>query len=133
MTNRRQRLRRALACALHASLAGLGIAVSGGGAAVAQEVGRAYSVTGTNPDGSAYAGTAEIIQRGSTCRIAWRTGPTTSEGVCIASGKSLAAFYRLGNNFGLVLYEAQSDGSLRGYWTIVNREGVGGEILMPKR
>jgi hypothetical protein len=102
-------------------------------AAQAQTVGGAYTVAGTNLDGSAYAETAEITQSGSTCRIVWRTGPTTSQGVCMTTNKAVAAFYKLGADFGLVVYELQPDGALTGYWTIVDKDGVGGEVLTPKR
>jgi hypothetical protein len=116
------------ALALGASLAALLI-----GAASAQTVGGEYTVAGTNPSGSTYTGTAEITPSGSTCRIVWHTGSTTSQGVCMVSSKAVAAFYKLGGDFGLVVYELQPDGRLTGYWTIVDKDGVGGEILTPKR
>jgi hypothetical protein len=103
------------------------------GSAHAQTVGGAYTVAGTNPDGSSYSGTAEITPGGSTCRIVWQTGPSTSQGVCMVSNKAVAAFYKLGTDFGLVVYELQPDGKLTGYWSIVDKDGVGGEILTPKR
>jgi hypothetical protein len=103
------------------------------GAAHAQTVGGAYTVAGTNPSGSTYTGTAEITPSGSTCRIVWHTGSVTSQGVCMVSNKAVAAFYKLGADFGLVVYELQPDGVLTGYWSIVDKEGVGGEILTPKR
>ncbi len=104
-----------------------------GGAAQAQTVGGAYTVAGTNPSGTTYAGTAEIALAGSTCKITWHTGATTSQGVCMVTNKAVAAFYKLGTDFGLVVYELQPDGVLTGYWTIVDKDGVGGEILTPKR
>jgi hypothetical protein len=112
-------------------LAGL-LATAGVGVAAAQTVGGSYTVTGTNPNGSTYAGTAEITRQGSNCRIAWNTG-STSEGACMVTPKALAAFYKLGADFGLVMYDINPDGSLTGYWTIVNKDGVGGETLKPKK
>jgi hypothetical protein len=104
------------------------------GAVQAQTVGGIYNVAGTNPDGSAYTGTAQITpSSGATCRIAWTTGPTTSDGVCMLANKALAAFYKLGDDFGLVVYELQPDGSLKGYWTIADKDGVGGEVLTPRK
>jgi hypothetical protein len=103
------------------------------GAAQAQTVGGAYTVAGTNPNGSSYSGTAEIAMSGSACRIVWHTGSTMSQGVCMVTNKALAAFYRLGADFGLVLYDLLPDGVLTGYWTVVDRDGVGGEILTPKK
>lgn len=116
---------------ISASVAVLAMLVSGAGHA--QTVGGAYTVAGTNPNGSSYSGTAEIAMSGSACRIAWHTGSTTSQGVCMVTSKALAAFYRLGADFGLVVYDLQPDGVLTGYWTIVDRDGVGGEILTPKK
>lgn len=69
------------------------LAVLFSGAAQAQTVGGAYTVAGTNPDGSTYGGAAEIA----------------------------------------VVYEVQPDGVLAGYWTVVDKDGVGGEILTPKK
>ena len=104
------------------------------GAAQAQTVGGVYTVAGTNPNGTTYSGTAEITpSSGATCRITWQTGSTTSEGLCMLANKALAAFYKLGDDFGLVVYELQPDGALKGYWTIADKDGVGGEILTPKK
>ena len=102
------------------------------GVASAQSVGGNYSVSGTNPDGSAYTGTAHITLKESACRISWQTGSTTSEGVCMLANNAFAAFYKLGSAFGLVVYELQPDGKLKGYWRIVDKEGVGGEVLIPR-
>ena len=102
-------------------------------AASAQSVGGKYSVNGTNFDGSAYSGTAVITRSsGSTCRIRWQTG-STSDGICMLANGSLAAAYAMGNAFGLVLYELQPDGTLKGVWTIADKSGSGTEILTPFR
>ena len=46
-----------------------------------------YKVAGKNADGSPYSGTAEIVATSeTTCRIAWQTGSTTSEGICMRAG-----------------------------------------------
>ena len=102
-------------------------------AASAQSVGGKYDVHGTNFDGSPYAGTA-VINRSSdsTCRIHWQTG-STSDGICMLAGKSFAAAYALGKNVGLVVYELQPDGSLKGSWTIADQSGSGTETLTPTK
>ena len=100
--------------------------------ASAQKVGGSYTVSGTNPNGSAYGGTVQITPVGSTCRIVWRTGSTSSSGVCMLADKAFAAYYRLGNDHGLVVYQLLPDGTLKGFWTIVDREGVGTETLTPR-
>jgi hypothetical protein len=101
--------------------------------AASAQVGGRYAVTGTNPDGSGYSGTAEITPSSdSTCRMVWNTG-STSRGICMLADKAFAASYRLGNSYGLVIYNLQPDGRLRGVWTIADQPGVGTEILTPAR
>jgi len=103
-------------------------------AAFAQGVGGEYQVKGTNFDGSPYSGTASITpSSNSTCRIEWKTGSTTSSGFCMLSGSALAAAYKLNDSVGLVLYELQSDGSLKGIWTIADKSGAGTETLTPAK
>jgi hypothetical protein len=99
--------------------------------AQAQSVGGKYSVAGKNFDGSPYTGTVQIAPSGSTCQMVWQTAGTTSEGLCMLSDKTLAAFYKLGSTYGLVIYELQPNGSLVGQWTIVGKDGVGAEVLTP--
>ena len=100
-------------------------------AASAQSVGGKYSVSGTNFDGSPYKGTATITASSkSTCRIHWQTG-STSDGFCMLADNSLAAAYKMGDDVGLVLYELQPDGSLKGWWTIADKSGSGTETLTP--
>jgi hypothetical protein len=88
-----------------------------------------YQVAGKNADGSPYSGTAEIVATSeTTCRIAWQTGSTTSQGICMRNGNSFAASYALGNSIGLVVYQMKPDGTL---WTIADQGGVGTEVLTP--
>jgi len=103
-------------------------------AALAQDVGGSYQVQGTNFDGSPYSGTATISpSSNSTCRIEWKTGGSTSSGFCMLSNSSLAAAYKLNDSVGLVLYELQSDGALKGIWTIADKSGAGTETLTPNK
>ena len=100
----------------------------------AQSVGGQYRVDGTNFDGSRYTGTASIRRSSdTTCRIHWETGGTSSDGFCMLAKGAFAAAYRLGNAVGLVLYDMQPDGTLKGYWTIADRPGAGTETLTPIR
>lgn len=110
---------------------GLSMAFGIVGAALPQNVMGKYSVGGKNLDGSAYDGAAQITPNGSTCRIVWKTGQVTSEGVCMVSDKTLAAFYKLGSDYGLIIYEIQDDGSLKGQWTVAGKNGRGSEVLKP--
>ncbi|HEX3953814.1 MAG TPA: hypothetical protein VHW90_09605 [Stellaceae bacterium] len=115
-------------------IAALAIAALGSTAAFAQSVGGTYDVKGTNFDGSAYSGTAKITpSSNSTCRIEWQTGGTSSSGFCMLAGSSLAAAYKLNDSVGLVLYELQSDGSMKGVWTIADKSGAGTENLTPAK
>jgi len=92
-----------------------------------------YAVKGTNFDGSPYSGTAHIaITSNSTCEIVWKTGGSTSEGICMRDTDSFAAAYRLGDAVGLIIYKINDDGSLDGYWTIAGKSGAGTETLTPQ-
>jgi hypothetical protein len=93
-----------------------------------------YRVEGKNADGSAYAGTAQIVATSEvTCRITCKTGSTASEGICMRNGNSFAAGYVLGDSIGLVVYKIMDDGTLEGAWTIADDGGVGEEILTPMK
>ena len=101
--------------------------------AFAQNTSATYSLAGKNFDGSSYTGTVQIVPSGSTCRIVWHTGNSTSEGLCMLSGNTLAAFYKLSAEYGLVIYERQPDGSFSGRWSVADKQGVGTELLVPQR
>ncbi len=93
----------------------------------------AYNVEGTNLDGSPYKGTATIkLTSETTCAIQWKTGSTTSDGICMLYGDSFAAGYVLGNSVGLIVYKVNDDGSLEGAWTISGKDGSGTENLTPQ-
>ena len=113
---------------------GLALAASLSGVAAAQAVGGSYAVRGTNPDGTAYVGTAQIEGGGGEdCKISWQTGKTTSQGVCLQSGRSFASTYLLQGHLGIVVYEIRPDGSLQGKWyTGGTGPGVGSETLTPQ-
>lgn len=101
-------------------------------AASAQGLGGSYRVEGKNFDGSRYSGTAEIvITSNTTCRIDWRIGSDRRRGICMRSGATFAASYRLGDAVGLVIYEIK-DGKLEGTWTTADKPGVGTETLAPE-
>jgi hypothetical protein len=100
--------------------------------ASAQELGGKYRVSGTNLNGSRYAGTAEIVFTSATTRrIVWVTGATTSKGICMRRSNVLSAAYSLNNVIGLVIYEIKPDGVLDGIWTIADQPGAGTDVLTP--
>jgi len=112
---------------------GLSLAlIAAGSWAAAQDIGGRYSVNGTNLDGSIYRGEAEITLTSEfTCEIVWKTGGTTSSGICMRDGNAFAAGYEMGGNVGLVIYMVQPDGTLDGSWTIAGVNAVGTEVLTP--
>ena len=108
------------------------VLATGVSAASAQTIGGSYNVQGTNPNGAAYSGTVQITPSGSACRITWQTGSTSSSGICMLANKAFAASYILQGKQGLVVYELQPDGSLKGWWTLADQQGVGTENLYPR-
>lgn len=98
----------------------------------AAEVGGHYTVAGTNLDGSSYSGTADItVSSNSTCHIAWHTGDTNSNGICMRVNDMLVAGYVLNGDVGLVAYTIKDDGTLDGVWTIADKDGAGKDVLTP--
>jgi hypothetical protein len=111
--------------------AGLVLAIGMGAAQGAERL--RYAVDGTNLDGSSYAGTAEIVLTSdTTCEIFWKTGSSTSSGICMRYGDAFSAGYALGNSIGLVIYKINEDGSLDGIWTVAGANGNGTEKLTPR-
>jgi len=101
--------------------------------AEAQVIGGAYLVQGSNPDGSPYGGTAEIVLTTDvTCEIFWTTGGSTSSGICMRDGDVFTAAYRLGDKIGMIIYRVRQDGVLNGSWTIAGANAVGYEVLVPQ-
>jgi hypothetical protein len=112
----------------------LAAAVSCGIAHAQENVGGRYQVQGANSNGARYSGTAEItVTSRNTCRIVWRTGATTSRGICMRNQNAFTASYLLQGQMGLVIYEIKGDGSMVGIWTMADQEGVGTENLIPMR
>jgi hypothetical protein len=109
----------------------LAAALLWGSTASAQIIGGRYTVSGANPNGSTYGGTVEISPTGgNTCRISWSVG-TEWQGICMMSEKTFAASYRSGKTYGLLIYELQPSGVLKGLWSIADGNGTGTEILTP--
>ncbi|HWB48457.1 MAG TPA: hypothetical protein VG651_05055 [Stellaceae bacterium] len=112
-------------------LAALALTVGLSAGAAAQNVGGRYQVRGTNPNGSTYSGTAEIIPNGNVCRINWHVG-SEWRGICMLSGGRFAASYHSGDTVGLLIYRLNGDGSLSGEWT-TGAGATGTETLIPMR
>jgi hypothetical protein len=100
--------------------------------ASAQSIGGKYTVEGTNLDGSAYEGTAEVtLTSDTTCAIHWETGGTASDGICARNDDSFAAAHVTTGEVGLIIYKVGEDGSMDGLWTVAGKEGNGTEKLTP--
>ncbi|MGG5809929.1 hypothetical protein [Falsiroseomonas sp. CW058] len=100
--------------------------------AAAQRAG-VYDVTGTNLDGTAYTGIAQIRPAGlSSFLIVWRMGNQLVEGVGFASGRTIAVAYGLAQRPGIGIYTLNPDGSMDGEWTIVGAPGNARERLVPR-
>lgn len=92
-----------------------------------------YSVDGTNPNGSHYAGTADIkVISNTTFSIAWNIkGAGSSNGFGMRMSDTISATYLLNGQPGLAMYRAQPDGSFKGIWAIRGQNGNGTEVLTP--
>lgn len=102
----------------------------GGGGGVGGGLAGNYLVEGTNPNGSAYRGTAEITGDGPTYTIEWVTGGTTSQGEGRLRGDTFEVTYTGAlTGTGGATYELQDDGRLVGTW---GRSGGGTETLIPQ-
>ena len=81
-------------------------------------LGGRYRVVGTNPDGSEYRGTLEVIARGNVYQFRWDAG-NQYEGVGVRNGKIVAVAFTSGGDgsgCGVVDYNILSDGTLDGIW-----------------
>lgn len=77
-----------------------------------------YNVNGTNPNGSTYKGTLEVIPHGDVYQFRWSAG-NQSDGVGVINGDVVAVAYASGANgkgCGVVDYNINGDGSLDGKW-----------------
>lgn len=84
-----------------------------------------YDVSGKNPDGSAYKGTATISQHGEGYRMQWRIAGKRFAGTGVASKRSLA----VGAPGWVVIYERAEIGELFGAWIAPNGTQRGFERL----
>ena len=77
-----------------------------------------YNVAGTNPDGSQYSGTLEVIARGSVYQFKWNAG-TQYDGIGVRQGRIIAVAFASGGDgkgCGVVDYAIMNDGTLDGKW-----------------
>ena len=73
---------------------------------------------GSNPTGTVYKGTLEVIQHGDVYQFRWNAG-TQYDGVGVANGNVVAVAFANGPNgkgCGVIDYEITGDGTLDGKW-----------------
>jgi hypothetical protein len=91
-------------------------------------VGR-YTVAGTNPDGSQYAGSLEVIPRGKVFQFRWNAG-TQYDGIGVRNGRTVAVAFASGSDgsgCGVVDYTVLKDGTLNGIWGYWGTDASGTE------
>jgi hypothetical protein len=98
------------------------------GAAFAQVTGR-FTVAGTNPNGSTYAGAVSVERTGDTFRIIWTIDGARFTGTGIGNDEGMAVSYRSGNSVGVALIAADeaNRGNYIVVWTTLGGDQVGTE------
>jgi hypothetical protein len=91
-----------------------------------------YSVSGSNPDGSKYSGTANVkVISESTFTIKWSIAGATYEGFGMRMNDTLSATYTIDGEPGLIIYKVDGNG-LNGIWAVRGHDKVGTEQLQPQ-
>jgi len=82
------------------------------------EIGGKYNVLGSNPNGTTYKGTLEIIPHGDVYQFRWNAG-TQYDGVGVQNGEVVAVAFANGadgKGCRVIDYTIGSDGALNGKW-----------------
>lgn len=94
-----------------------------------KDISGSYAITGENEGGKGkYAGDLTVTKRDEVYQFSWKTGSTSSDGVAVQLGNSVAAAFTEGSDgtgCGVVLYQIKPDGSLdgkAGYWGVNRSE-----------
>jgi hypothetical protein len=91
-----------------------------------------YDAAGTNPDGSKYTGTVTIsIISDTTFTIEWNIGGEMYKGFGMRRNDALAATYTINGEPGLMIYQVDDKGVMRGLWAVRGEDGNGSEVLTP--
>jgi len=92
--------------------------VSSSSPAAPPEIAGSYNVVGTNPNGSPYKGTLEVIKHGDVYQFRWTAGGQY-DGVGVTNGNVVAVAFANGpdgKGCGVVDYAIAPDGTLAGRW-----------------
>lgn len=90
-----------------------------------------YDVSGSNPDGSAYSGTATVEKTGDTFKVTWAVGEKHYNGTGIGNDEFIAVSYESSGETGLALYSAESE-NWKGIWSYAGGSRLGKEIWTKK-
>src|ERR1700677_3996475 len=91
-----------------------------------------YDVSGSNPDGSKYSGTASVkVISDTTFTIKWDIAGSGYEGFGMRLNDTFAANYTIDGEPGLVMYKVDGSG-INGLWAIRGHNGSGTEHLTPR-
>ena len=86
--------------------------------AVSQPLDGNYQCTGKNSNGAIYTGEINISKRGEGYFLTWTIAGHTHNGVGIKRGNVLASSWSPNPNLhGVVIYEIESRGQLKGLWS----------------
>jgi serine/threonine-protein kinase len=89
-----------------------------------------YTVTGVNPNGSQYRGTATIMRSGDTVVMSWIIAKKAHTGTGSISGRTLTINWKgSSGGGGTATYTVEPDGVLKGVWA----KGKGTETLTPAK
>jgi hypothetical protein len=91
--------------------------------AMAQMTGQ-YKVSGENPDGSTYRGSAAIEKTGDTYKVTRNIGGDRFIGTGIGSPEAIAVGYRSGSQTGIALIGKEGD-NYQVVWTYLNGRKLG--------
>ena len=91
---------------------------------------------GMSGQGGTYTGSVAISSQGSVQQLSWKTSGGNYTGVGLMQGSKLYAGYGVNIDYGVVVYQLMSDGSLNGTWA-TNKTGgdigtervIGGKAL----
>ncbi len=117
-----------MAAALLAALA-LAVPAAAEAAGSSYELGGAYNLEGSNPDGTAYNGRVDLTQAGAGYRVVWDIAGRKFYGAGMLQGGTLSVGFTNSGQPGVVLMQRQSDGSWRGAWYYVGTsDALGQEV-----
>jgi hypothetical protein len=97
---------------------------------VAADLSGAYTVEGSNPDGTPYRGTLQVAPAGDAWNFDWLSGANATHGIGVTLGPKIAVAVG-GAACAVVLYRVERDGSLQGVWTVPQGGAVGSETATP--